>query len=1027
MVIPLSIIICSSSSTFPFCIYTQGLGKTITVLSLILQTFGQSTERPVTASEKNSFSSDDEVFRSYWREGLTSVGRTPELLRLVNQLRQADPESGYFEFPIDPIKDGADKYFEIVKEPICMRDILARINVHGYGDDFERLCSDIDLCFRNAMLYNPPEHDIHKAAKRLSQNFTALVTQFKSEKTKSAKKAFSSISAKPDSSVAAILAERANDELLDSLYPSSGTLLIVPNPLLKHWEEQISMHVNTSYCTEKVPLIFRHLRRDRASYTIEEAFQLCNVHQTHFPFLFVDEGNKALPSPKFLAMFRVVITTNQRIAQEWKKGSVEEELNITNRKSTRGDGRKTSYRIFFDDVISDHPPPSPLLKVHWLRLVVDEGHTMGRRSKSNTIQFASWITARSRWAMTGTPTQQTASESGLCNILGLLKFLKHDFFSAKLGGDAVWNDLIAKSWKDGNLTSFYRLQMLLSLLMVRHTKEDIEEIPPPLYVRTYTSMSRRELTSYNTLVSAAQMNIRTTSMKGKTSGWQDSLLNPRESKHAREVLSNIRIACCGGAQILPTIEADLWIETIQFLRMRHELDDVKIRIVDSYLHRATTGELSSCFNCGLQLQTLFIVPCGCLVCTECIESDVNVCPACERTFDFDEFQQLQPGIVYKWTLNKWWEDKERESAAALRRQLNESQTVNDGGSGVAPAGAADGGDERNRGHEAINIYGQNGAGNNSSTPPRRQRTKNHQCTFSRANADGKCLQCREEHFDCNFLEDVESGGECSLCYKNSEDCPQHASKAFLVTNKLLALRKAELAGSRHVNASQATSRLLGENFVPASQRPLKVIVFSQFRVLLDYVGDRLIRRFGGSCVAEFWGKTRSQELAKFATSSSCFCMLLGKDGSHGLDLSFVTNIILLDELYDKSLEEQIVARAYRMGATGRVEVEQLIARDSVEELMEDMNHRELKSSNVYSDVKSSNGICTKKQDDSQCWHKEKATHAKLHYLLKNVRLARAGNRKDDNANEELIPAPGTGRQKPRATVRFGEPTVHEIG
>lgn len=492
------------------------------------------------------------MFRSYWREGLTSVGRTPELLRLVNQLRQADPDSVYFELPIDPIKDGADNYLDIVKTPICMRDILSKINVHGYRDDFERLCSDINLCFRNAMLYNPPEHDVHKAAKRLSQKFTELVAQFKSEKTKNAKKAFSSISAKPDSSVAAILAERASDELLDSLYPSSGTLLVVPNPLLKHWEEQISMHVNSNYCTNKKPLVFRHRRKSKASHTTEEVLRICKVHQTHFPFLFIDEGNTPLPSPEFLAMFRIVLTTNQRITQEWKKGSVEEELNITNRTSTRANGRQASYRVFFDDVRADLPPPSPLLKVHWLRLVVDEGHIMGRGTNSNTVQFASWINAHSRWCMTGTPTQQTISQTGLRNILGLVKFLKHDFFSARLGGDAVWNDLIAKSWKEGNLAAFCRLQMLLSLLMVRHTKEDIEEIPPPLYVKTYSTMSRRELTSYNTLVSAAQMNIKTTSMKGKTSGWQDSLLNPRESKHAREVLRNIRIACCGGAQMLPT-------------------------------------------------------------------------------------------------------------------------------------------------------------------------------------------------------------------------------------------------------------------------------------------------------------------------------------------------------------------------------------------------------------------------------------------------------------------------------------------
>jgi hypothetical protein len=90
--------------------------------------------------------------------------------------------------------------------------------------------------------------------------------------------------------------------------------------------------------------------------------------------------------------------------------------------------------------------------------------------------------------------------------------------------------------------------------MVRHTKADLIEIPPPVYSMKYIELSQSETATYNTIVSAIRTNIITTSMKGKTSGWQDSLLNPRQSKYASEALTNLRVACCGGAQIVSGLE-----------------------------------------------------------------------------------------------------------------------------------------------------------------------------------------------------------------------------------------------------------------------------------------------------------------------------------------------------------------------------------------------------------------------------------------------------------------------------------------
>ena len=141
----------------------------------------------------------------------------------------------------------------------------------------------------------------------------------------------------------------------------------------------------------------------------------------------------------------------------------------------------------------------------------------------------------------------------------------------------------------------------------------------------------------------------------------------------------------------------------------------------------------------------------------------------------------------------------------------------------------------------------------------------------------------------------------------------------------------------------------------------------------------------------------TQELHKFTHDPACFCMLLGRDGSEGLDLSFVTrecfsklrpitltrpthaplcfftDIFFLEEIWDKSLAEQTVARAWRMGAKGSVEVETIIAKDSVEETM-----KAYEAGQLTDILDPSQDYSSGKQKDQQ--------QRKAHVLLKSLRF-----------------------------------------
>jgi SNF2 family DNA or RNA helicase len=50
------------------------------------------------------------------------------------------------------------------------------------------------------------------------------------------------------------------------------------------------------------------------------------------------------------------------------------------------------------------------LQVHWLRIIIDEGHSLGASlGLTNKLAMAVQLRAARRWVMTGTPTPATAA------------------------------------------------------------------------------------------------------------------------------------------------------------------------------------------------------------------------------------------------------------------------------------------------------------------------------------------------------------------------------------------------------------------------------------------------------------------------------------------------------------------------------------------------------------------------------------------------------------------------------------------
>ncbi|XP_078415780.1 transcription termination factor 2 isoform X1 [Cetorhinus maximus] len=198
---------------------------------------------------------------------------------------------------------------------------------------------------------------------------------------------------------------------------SSGTLIICPASLIHHWKKEIERHV----CSRKLSIYMYH-------------------------------GPKREQSAKILSEFDVVVTTYSLVAKEIpvkkKKGqcaSKDEEANaLTEAKSSH----------------------SPLLKIVWTRIILDEAHNI-KNPQVQTSMAVCELQARARWAVTGTPIQ-----NNLLDMYSLLKFLHCSPFD----DFKLWKNQVDNGTKKGG----ERLNIITKSLLLRRMKDQLDTNGKPL-------------------------------------------------------------------------------------------------------------------------------------------------------------------------------------------------------------------------------------------------------------------------------------------------------------------------------------------------------------------------------------------------------------------------------------------------------------------------------------------------------------------------------------------------------------------
>eukprot|EP00854_Cymbomonas_tetramitiformis_P023006 gene23006-27833_t len=237
-------------------------------------------------------------------------------------------------------------------------------------------------------------------------------------------------------------------------------------------------------------------------------------------------------------------------------------------KRIRQDGAlgKLSHALCLADVVDEC-----ILQVHWLRVVLDEGHQLGASLQmTSRLSTACNLRAERRWIMTGTPTPLNL-RTQVQHLQPLLAFLGQEPFGKQRG---EWVSMVQQplDGKDtmSQLQAVEVLGGVLRQTMCRTMKQDICLLP---LVREDVVLDfgacHREL--YNELVALIKRNL-------LLADWFDpshaqSLLNRSNTKQSHTAATNLREACCVAGRAPVTYlawEVEETIELVEKWMRAHE-------------------------------------------------------------------------------------------------------------------------------------------------------------------------------------------------------------------------------------------------------------------------------------------------------------------------------------------------------------------------------------------------------------------------------------------------------------------------
>ncbi|NXU43593.1 TTF2 factor, partial [Drymodes brunneopygia] len=247
-----------------------------------------------------------------------------------------------------------------------------------------------------------------------------------------------------------------------TVIPSHGTLVICPASLIHHWKKEIERRV---------------------------AFGKLRVYLYHGP----NRDKHA----EVLSGYDVVVTTYSLLSKEIPTSKEEGEVPAQ------------------DHDVRSESPCSPLLRVAWARIILDEAHNIKNPRVQTSIAVCK-LRASARWAVTGTPIQ-----NNLLDMYSLLRFLRCSPFDEY----KVWKYQVDNNTRKGG----ERLSLLTRSLLLQRTKDQLDSAGKPL-----VSLPQRSTKLHQLKLTAEEQSVYNVLFARSRSTLQSYLKRQEQKNEGRE-------------------------------------------------------------------------------------------------------------------------------------------------------------------------------------------------------------------------------------------------------------------------------------------------------------------------------------------------------------------------------------------------------------------------------------------------------------------------------------------------------------